>query len=293
MSIIFAPPMGQWFFSRLLDSIPVYRRFRTRKQNKKTYFLAKKAADYNFSVKVIDSGWATQKCFTDSRYRTLTRELFEFDESIGYKLCGGVSSSLHWSRRYEYPYAVINSDLPEQPSEEFKILDCGAGTGPLQFYFAKRGNSYYSFDQDMFSLRRVARFKAENGLKNFFPVYGNILDIPFPNSYFNRIFCISTLEHILEPLGKDTEVVLKGVVNELLRVLKPDGLLVLTFDVNMSPQKSAHRLYPNEYKKLCEILGISPEPPPENRLCSSDSREGEIMGKDLSVYCATITHCNK
>ena len=292
MSIIFAPPMGQWFFSRVLDSIPVYRRFRTRKHNKETYFLAEKAAKHDFRAQVIDSGWATRKCFMDNRYRTLTKELFGFDENTGYKLVGGVSSSLHWSRRYEYPYAIINSSLPEQPTKEFKILDCGAGIGPLQFYFAQKGYTYYPFDQDMFSLRRVARFKAENRLMNIHPTYGNILDIPFPNGHFDRVFCVSTLEHILIPLKGDTDVVLKGFVNELLRVLKPEGLLVLTFDVNMSPQKSSHRLYPKEYKKLCEILGISPEPLPENRLCSSDTREGEIMGKDLSVYCATIRQGN-
>lgn len=290
MSILFAPPMGQWFFYRVLDMIPVYRRFRRRKHNKTTYLLAEKAAEHDFKAQVINSGWATRKCFTDNQYRKVTKELVEYDEAIGRKLVGGVLSSLHWSRRYEYPYAVINSGLPEQPPEEFKILDCGAGIGPLQFYFTKRGYTYYPFDQDMFSLRRVSKFKTEHNLNNIHPTYGNILDIPFPNSHFDRVICVSTLEHILEPLEGDTTVVLKAFMNELLRVLKPEGLLVLTFDVNMSPQKSVHRLHPNEYQKMCEILGISPEPPPEDRLYSSDSREGEIMGKDLSVYCATIKH---
>lgn len=292
MSIFFAPPMWQWFLSQLLNAIPVYRQFRNRKENRKTYKLAEKAAKLNFPIRVIDSGWATQKCLKDDKYQKLTKELFEFDKNIGYKLVGGVSSSLHWSRRYEYPYAIINSNIPEYPTKEFKILDCGAGTGPLQFYFAEKGCNYYSFDQDMFSLRRIAKFKAENNLKNLHPTYGNILDIPFSKSHFDRIFCISTLEHILEPLKKDTEVVLKAFINELLRVLKPEGLLILTFDVNIKPKNSAKRLYPKEFEKLCEILGIAATHPPQNRLYSSDTREGQIMGRDLGVYAATIKHVN-
>ena len=288
MSIIFAPPMGQWLFSQVLDLVPVYRKIRTKQHNTKTFELAKKAADLSFSVKVIDSGWATQKCFTDKKYQALTEELVEYDKAIGYKLSGGIPSSLHWSRRYEYPYAVINSQMPEKPSKDFKIIDCGAGAGPLQLYFSKKGFNYYSFDQDLFSLRQVAKFKSENNLHSLHPTYGNILDIPFSDNYFDRVFCVSTLEHILHSLKKDTEIVLKGFLNGLLRVLKPEGLLVLTFDVNMSPQKSPKRLFPKEYKKFCELVGISPTKPPENRLYSSDSKAGQIMGKDLSVFCLTL-----
>jgi len=86
------------------------------------------------------------------------------------------------------------------------------------------------------------------------------------------------------------DIVLKGFVNEMLRALKPEGLFVLTFDVNMNPHRSVHRLYYNEYESLCEILGIKMEPPPQNRLCSSDTEEGRMMEEDLCVYCATITY---
>ena len=254
------------------------------------YELAKRAAKLDFSIRVLDSGWATQRCLTDDSYRTLTRELFEIDKIAGSGLASSIPPSLHWSRRYEYPYVVINSKLRKQPAKEFKILDCGAGVGPLQFYLAMKGHEYYSLDLDLSALMRVARFKSKNGLKTLYPTYGNILDVPFPNNYFDRIVCISVLEHIIYPLRKDIDVVLKGFVNELLRVLKPEGLFVLTFDVNMNPQRSIHRLYYNEYESLCEILGITSEPPPQDRLCSSDTEEGRMMGEDLCIYSATITH---
>ncbi|MFA5364048.1 MAG: class I SAM-dependent methyltransferase [Candidatus Bathyarchaeia archaeon] len=271
--------------------MPVYRRIRTRKQNSLTLELAKKMAEHSFPFQVTDSRWATKECFTEAKYQNITKELVDLDKSIGYKLMGGVLSSLHWSRRYEYPYTVINSKLPNNPPKDFRIIDCGAGAGPLQLYFGKRGIKYYAFDQDLFSLRRVARFKTENNLNTLYPTYGNILDIPFPDNQFDRVFCISTLEHILEPLKDGTEVVLKGFLYGLLRILKPNGILVLTFDVNMSPKKSPHRLYPGEHQKMCKILGILPEQPPQNRLYSSDTKAGQIMGTDLSVFCTTIKKC--
>jgi SAM-dependent methyltransferase len=292
MSIIFEPPMGPWLFSYVMDLVPVYRNIRSLKQSKVTFELAKKTATNETQFQVTDSRWATRECFTDAQYKKITKELIELDKSIGYKLVGGVLSSLHWSRRYEYPYTIINSNLPENPPQDFKVIDCGAGAGPLQLYFGKRGIKYYAFDQDLLALMRVARFKTQNNLQTLHPTYGNILDNPFPDNHFDRVFCISTLEHILQPLAGDTTVVLKGVLNGLLRILKPDGLLVLTFDVNMSPKKSSHRLHPLEYKKMCELLGIKYTQPPQNRLYSSDTNEGKIMGTDLNVFCATIKKSN-
>jgi ubiquinone/menaquinone biosynthesis C-methylase UbiE len=292
MSIFFAPPMGKWFLSQVLDLIPIYNKFRIKNRNKKTFELAKKSANLNFSFKIIDSGWAIKNFFSHKNFKILTKELLEIDKNFGIKLVGGIPSSLHWSRRYEYPYTIINSNLPEKSQKKIRILDCGAGIGPLQFYFANKGYKYYSLDQNLWALSRVAQFKSDKKIKNLYAIYGNILDLPFPNNYFHRVFCISTLEHIVEPLTKNIEIILKGFANELLRVLKPEGLLILTFDVNMSPEKSTKRLTPNEYEKMCEILGIEIDTPTQNRLYSTETKEGKIMGTDLSVYCVTLKLCN-
>jgi len=279
-----------WFIAPIINKIPHFRARYKRKQAEKIYELAKRAANRNFSIKVLDSGWATQRCLTDEYYRTLTSELVEIDKMVGSTLTGGIPSSLHWSRRYEYPYAIMNSVPSRHASEEFKILDCGAGIGPIQFYLAMKGYEVYSLDLDLSALEQVARFKLKKRLKTLYPAYGNVLDLPFPNNYFDRVLSISVLEHIVSYLERDTGVVLKGFVNELLRVLKPEGLVILTFDVNMDSQKSDHRLYYYEYELLCEILGISSTPPPQDRLYSSDTEEGRIMGKGLGTYCVTLTY---
>jgi len=136
--IVFAPSKLSWFFSRLLNNVPYYRKVRKREQIEKMYKLAKRATKLKFSIRVLNSGWATQPCLADDNYRILTRELSEIDKVVGSGLTSGIPPSLHWSRRYEYPYAIVNCMLPEQPAKEFKVLDCGAGVGPLQFYWAMR-----------------------------------------------------------------------------------------------------------------------------------------------------------
>jgi len=60
----------------------------------------------------------------------------------------------------------------------------------------------------------------------------------------------------------------------------------------MSPEKSSKRLTPNEYENMCRILGIEIDIPTQNRLYSTDTKEGKIMGTDLSVYCVTLKLCN-
>lgn len=289
MYIKFSPSKLSWIIFKLLNEIPYYRHIRDRKQIEKLYELAKRVATLNFSIRVLDSGWATQHCLTDENYRNLTLELLEIDKMLGTLIKDSVYQSLHWSRRYEYPYALMKLQLPAQPLKEFKILDCGAGVSPIQFYLAMKGYEYYSLDLDLDSLIRVARFKSKKELKTLYLNYGNILDLPFPNDYFDRVINISVLEHILYPLGQNTDIILKGFVNELLRVLKPKGLAILTFDVNMNIQKSQFRLYFYEYESLCKILGISPTQLPQHRLYSSDTEEGKMMGEALCTYCVTFT----
>jgi SAM-dependent methyltransferase len=287
MSIANAPPKPFWFAAKAIKRIPLIGKYYNREQIKRVYKLAEKTAKHNFPFKVLTSGWATQDRLNDESYKFLTSELVKIDKMVGSQRVGSTVQALHWSRIYEYPYAIINIRTPE-PSKRLNILDCGSGTGPLQFYLAINGYKVYSLDLDLSALEKVAQFKLANKLETLYPTYGNILDLPFPNDYFDRVFSISVLEHIVYRLKEDTNVILKGFVNELLRVLKPGGLIVLTFDVNMNQQKSDHRLYYNEYESLCGILEIPPEPPPQNRLYSSDTEEGRMMGEDLCVYCAIL-----
>lgn len=56
----------------------------------------------------------------------------------------------------------------------------------------------------------------------------------FPDNYFDRVFCLSVIEHIPE---KDW----KKCIQEFERVLKPKGRLVITIDMEIG--QANHRLY--------------------------------------------------
>lgn len=292
MSTLYGPSkiawQAHWLITEIMNRIPYLRIHYQRMLSEELYKLAEIAANRNFSVRVLDSGWATQRCFTDKYYRTVTGELVEICEKVGAYL-GDIPMALHWSRRYEYPYVIMNCMSSIHPSKKFKILDCGCGISPIQFYLAMKQHEIYSLDLNQYALGRVTRFKSKWRLKLLHPTYGNALNLPFPNAFFDRVLCVSVLEHTVRHLRQATRIIFKGVVSELLRVLKPDGLVVISFDVNMNPQKSDHRLYFHEYESLCAMLGILPTSPPQKRLRSSDTEEGRRMGEDLCTFCATFT----
>lgn len=110
--------------------------------------------------------------------------------------------------------------------------------------------------------------------------------MPFEDEYFEGGCCISVIEHALEMSNQNTTLLLKGAINELLRVLKKGAPLVLTFDVNFGEEK--RHLMPDEYATLCKLLKIEVTDPPADRIFSSDTKEGLCMGKDLAVFSVTL-----
>lgn len=270
MSIANAPSLArraqEFARNQVACKIPSLRASYENKRVYEVYRLARIASNRDFPAKALDSGWANHDDVIQNSYKKLTNELVEISKAVG-SFVSNIPQPLHWSRLYEYPYAIINSSLPEHPSREFRIFDPGASNCPLQFYFAMKGYEVYSLDLDLWALKRVAKTKSERGLKSLHIAYGNILSLPFPDNYFDRVVNISVLEHIVYRIKQDTDIILRAFVNELLRVLKPNGLIVLTFDVNMSQTKSDLRLFFEEYESLCKIMGILPtRPSPKQNL---------------------------
>jgi ubiquinone/menaquinone biosynthesis C-methylase UbiE len=68
-----------------------------------------------------------------------------------------------------------------------------------------------------------------------FRMLSDITDLPYPDEHFDLVTCISTLEHLTEP-----DRIQAG--SELMRVLRPGGLLILTADnyAGVSPEALAH-----------------------------------------------------
>ncbi|MDR0928510.1 MAG: class I SAM-dependent methyltransferase [Oscillospiraceae bacterium] len=143
-----------------------------------------------------------------------------------------------WSRGYEYAWCARFV----QPGEV--ILDAASGVlHPFKFWCAAQGATVHACDINPDILKPVRQLnpgvilqtelpadaietlaRLEGGIRNS---CRSVDDLAQPDAFFDKIFCISVLEHLpAEGAGS-----MAGAMRAFHRVLKPGGLLLLTFDV--------------------------------------------------------------
>lgn len=179
----------------------------------------------------------------------------------------------HWSRRWEYPWAVMMAELGQEP---LSILDVGGGGSPLAPYLAKNRHRCCVIDPSMdkglsYSVNRkkgiyknmrslffniilgIARVNRLWGMPavgdknpvNYYPY--SATNIEFPDNSFDRVFCLSVMEHIpIEMWG--------NCMKEFQRVLRPGGRLVITLDMSTHDANNRHYLKLVESCKL-KLIG--------------------------------------
>jgi ubiquinone/menaquinone biosynthesis C-methylase UbiE len=156
------------------------------------------------------------------------------------------SGSIHlWSRQWEYPFAFfyIDKDIRTK-KEKSRILDAGSGLTFFPYYLTKKLQevTVYCSDNDA-SLG--PKFKKINLTKE--RVQFNVNDLSrlsYDSDFFDVIYCISVLEHL-----KDFEI--EKILQEFKRVLRNNGLIVLTFDISLDNNS---RISIEGAKKLLETL---------------------------------------
>lgn len=121
-----------------------------------------------------------------------------------------------WSRPYEYVWALCFAREGET------VVDAGCGLEhPFKWMLAKNGCKVIAIDND----ERVLQCPEFPGVEY---MWANLGKIPLPSGSVDKVFCISVMEHIpREERGR--------VYIELSRILKPDGLLILTMDMDGLP----------------------------------------------------------
>ncbi len=156
----------------------------------------------------------------------------------------------HWSRAWEYPWAVLAADLGKGP---LTTVDVGGGGSPFSLYLAAHGHESHvadpSLDQGASfvfdphkSLYRNVRSLAKRWIFRAAGIH-SLWGLPqetggrpvryhscpadrldFPDGRFDRVFCLSVMEHIPRSVWKDC-------MREFERVLRPGGRLVITLDM--------------------------------------------------------------
>jgi len=156
----------------------------------------------------------------------------------------------HWSREWEYPWAILSAAVEKN---SLRILDVGGGGGSFAEYLAQNGHDCFVIDpllnkgilsiinRDVTIYRKVRSiilflilsllcikrlgaipFESRKSSAKYYPY--SAIDIKFPNNYFDRVFCLSVIEHIELNLWQ-------RCIEEFERVLKPKGRLIITLDM--------------------------------------------------------------
>jgi len=131
----------------------------------------------------------------------------------------GLRVHTDWSKVWEYPWVWQSLQAIRLPG--LKILDIGSELSPMPWFFASLGSSVSMVEKD------PELFALWSGLRDRF---GFDVDwrcaegcgLPHHSDTFDVVTSFSVIEHIEDKAA---------AVDETVRVLKPGGLLCLTFDV--------------------------------------------------------------
>lgn len=173
---------------------------------------------------------------------TILRELASYDilcpkitplvcNEGNYSLAGHFSC-FHWSRQYEYTWAIKKADIKKTDL----ILDAGSGYSILKYALAKRCDKVFVLDPLQESLEISKNTAEKVGLNNFEYIASSIEEYE-TETRFDKIYCISVVEHIPEP-----EIRFR-CLQKLVDLLKPDGQLFFSFDFIISKGKDTYDFY--------------------------------------------------
>lgn len=160
---------------------------------------------------------------------------------LGAQVCGNKPFG---SRHWEYPWAVEQSDILN--GKGLKILDVAPDfTFPYARFLEKLGHevTYIDLERRPWSDKVVWGLDPKRLKENF-----HIMDVrqmSFPDHYFDCIFCISVLEHLVCPTQNPDHPKLREffeplaarpAIAEMKRCLKPGGRLMITIDIYGGPK---------------------------------------------------------
>jgi ubiquinone/menaquinone biosynthesis C-methylase UbiE len=97
--------------------------------------------------------------------------------------------------------------------------DLGSGTGFISLALSSESKLVFSIDSSRNMLRELHNAASVEGISNIYPIKGSAEDLPLFDKSIDAVFMNMALHHILDA---------KKVVEEIYRVLKNDGVVVIT-----------------------------------------------------------------
>lgn len=161
---------------------------------------------------------------------------------------GWVKDPFHqWSRQWEYPFVfnAVRSYVSERKLDVPTILDAGSGITffpfCLQEQYGHGSITCCDADQSLYPLfQTVNQSRGANKAVGFDAA--DLGKLPYKNDNFDVIYCISVLEHTKNHVD---------VITEFARVLRPGGILILTFDIALD---GVSNILPAKAEMLVELI---------------------------------------
>ncbi len=150
-----------------------------------------------------------------------------------YHAAGPIGPNKFW----EYPWILSNLHL----EPHLTILDAGCGRAPLQYFLAEMSMKMHGIDpKENVGWHGIDRRLARKyGVNIDYRIEG-MEKISYPSEYFDRVISVSVIEHcrarhikndLQTPQDKADKKLQARMIKEMARVLKPNGLLIITVDV--------------------------------------------------------------
>lgn len=133
-----------------------------------------------------------------------------------------------WSRLWEYPFVHHHAQkyIDTQTHEtDIRILDAGSGVTFFSYFLSSHNKTVTvdCFDLDGALASIYANINRDADVRVAFHS-GDIQQLDFEDGLFDILYCISVLEHT-----EDFE----SIIREFYRTLKPNGILIVTFDISL------------------------------------------------------------
>jgi SAM-dependent methyltransferase len=145
---------------------------------------------------------------------------------------------------FERGLSPLARRLPDLLPRDGVVLEAGSGAGHMTAWLASRGVTVVPVDQSVDSLRRLReRVPAP-------AVAADVTALPFQDAAFDAVLADGVVHHTGRP---------RAALSELVRVLRPDGLLFVRI-------YRAEGLYPSIYRTIGGLLRACEATPPLDAL---------------------------
>ena len=132
------------------------------------------------------------------------------------------------------------------PKRGEKIIDIGCGDGYYLHLLSHLGISDLHLSGTDYDIKGLDKTKKNLDNSKIKIYSGDLMKkLPFENNFFDKILCIETLEHVINP---------ERVLKEFYRVLKSSGTLIITYPTKAIVERIYEFLVPKKKFIISEHL---------------------------------------